>query len=263
MPRNFRDLLIFFAFLAIIAGFIAAKAFGAVTIEPPAYRVVAGEVSLFELPGFTRAHIPAATIKCEPPNGFIRQFTTPEGNPCLWFRPARNGPCVIGVAISSGIDTPAILVMVLVDVGGDGPEPDPDPDPDPKPDPDPEPDPEPDPDPDPTPPPGRRIVIIIERSTPIPTPEQAKVLRDLDRWKEAEGYTPETYRIADPDLEDWNEKPAEWLQPWLKALQQRGVKHPAIIVDAAPFGSVEAYDVIIELPVTGAKAIEVVEEAGG
>ena len=251
MPRNFRDLLIFFAFLAIIAGFIAAKAFGAVTIEPPAHKVVAGDPSLFRVSGLMAADLPRVTIATQPATAFATLMPGPRGGQFIWFEASADGSHVVVLAI--GTDVKPVVLIVLVEVGGDGPDPDPKPDPDP----------EPDPRPDPMPPPGRRIVIIIERSTPIPTPEQAKVLRDLDRWKEAEGYTPETYRIADPDLEDWNEKPAEWLQPWLKALQQRGVKHPAIIVDAAPFGSVEAYDVVEPLPATGAAAIETVKKGGG
>ena len=234
----------------ILALFCVQLAWGEVTIEPPSGTVVSGWPVNFKITGLAAEDLPRVAIRGEPASCFVELKHGKTGGLFIEFEAAKNGPHALVLAISTS--QKPIIIVAAIDVGGDDPRPDPEPDPDP------------DPDPDPTPPPGpRTIVVIIERSTPIPTPDQAKVLRDLDQWKEREGYTPETYRIADPDLKDSEGEPAKWLQPYLQALQRHGVQHPAIIVDAEPFGSVEAYDVVEPLPATGAEAIQVIEKGGG
>jgi len=159
----------------------------------------------------------------------------------LWFEATANGPHVLVTVIVT--DPEPIVLVTFIDVGGE---------------------PDPEPDPHPIPPPGpRKIVVIIERSDPIPTPAQAKVLEVLDKWQEAEGYTPETYRVADPDLTQPDGKPAAWLKPYLGLLRARAVQQPALIIDAEPFGDAGGADVVKPLSDTGAEAISVIEEAGG
>jgi hypothetical protein len=245
--RDFRDPRLWLVILAtgLLCCLLAGPAFSEVTITPPPHKVVVGGPALFRVNDLAADDLPLAGVETKPATSRGMLFAGPYGGQFIWFEATANGWHTINFAIS----TPAkpIQVSVQVEVGGDGPQPNPDPDPTP-----------------PPPPPGaRHIVVIVERSTPIPTPEQVKVIAALDLWKDSQGYTPETYRVYDPNQLNASMEPVPELQPYLQALQQRGVKHPAIIVDAEPFGSVEDYDAVEAFPATGAEAIEAVKKGGG
>ena len=244
-PSKFRDWLFWLVIVPILGILCATHAWGEVTIQSPPHKVVAGWPSLFRVDGLQANDLGRVAVVASPATCRVTLTPGPHGGQFVWFEPTADGLHVLALAI--GTDTKPTVIVIPVEVGGDGPQPDPDPDPIP-----------------PPPPPGaRHIVVIIERSTPLPTPEQAKVLAALDLWKDSRGYTPETYRVADPNQLNASEVPVPRLQPYLQALQQRGIKHPAIIVDAEPFGSVEAYDLVEPLPATGAAAIEMIQKGGG
>jgi len=120
--------------------------------------------------------------------------------------------------------------------------------------------PQPDPFPDPAPIPGvRKVVVILERTTQ--TPAQAATVQAIDQYATQKGHE---FRPADPDLIDGTTNlPAPWLQPYLQAAQARGKQIPVLIIDAAPFGTVESSDAVESLPASDSEAITLIQKHGG
>lgn len=120
--------------------------------------------------------------------------------------------------------------------------------------------PQPNPFPQPDPQPGKRkVVVILERTTQ--TPAQAATVQAIDQYTANQN---QEFQPADPDLIDGTtSQPAPWLQPYLQAAQARGKAYPVLIIDAAPFGTVESSDAVESLPASGSEAIALIQKNGG
>jgi len=243
--RSLRDAITIVLLSIGLALCLATGAFGEIEITPPPSVVTNWPVFL-KMDGLAADDLPNLSIKVAPQSCFIKLEGRPSGQ-WIEFEAKENGRHVLSVVI----DGKGYHELFAVEVGGDGPGPDPQPNPNPG----------PDPQPNPMPPPGpRRIVVIIEKEDQ--TPDQVATIHTLHQWADT---TEHEYLLFDPDKKEPDKvTPAKVLAPYLRAIQQRGVKLPVLIIDAAPFGNGGVEDAVDPLSATGAAAIERVEkEAGG
>ena len=112
---------------------------------------------------------------------------------------------------------------------------------------------------DPEPEPGKRFVLLLSESA-TRTPEfeieseiLRKYLQEKNHW----------FRFEDPDLENAQGQPVEWLKPYLAALAEKNLSLPVMFVVAYD-GNKKIQKLWVESwPEDGEDAIEFVKENGG